>query len=171
MRARMADSVDPTAIPALFAAKPNGVAPYHDGLYAWPHRQIERFPRVWRITVLGGKAAAPHCRVMDVERFDLTPADVQPYQLERAELGEATMVYCDRDNVHLVVDADPHWQDLEWWLATLDGIAWTPFSIAAWLWANYKVRLDPGKIKAIQNRGMGGYDQSDVFGDPGWAKG
>ena len=168
---RMADSVDPGLIPRLFERNPNGVAAYVDGHYAWPRHQLERFPRMWRITVTGSPAAVPHARVVDCETEDVSPGRVLSYESERAALGETTIAYCSRDTVPLIVEAGNNWPNLHWWIATLDGVAWTPESLAGWIRAKYSVILEPAKIRAIQNMPMGAYDQSAVFGDPGWARG
>jgi hypothetical protein len=164
----MADSVTPWLIPEKFAARPNGVAVYRDGLYAWSSWALRHYPYQWGITVTGDLAMAPHARVIDVEHLDATAADVEPYRIARAALHESTITYCDRSTVPLVIGACPGWQRLGWWIATLDGQPWTPDLMVAWLKSQYAVELDPANIRAIQNMPMGDYDQSLVFGDPGW---
>lgn len=172
-RARMADSTRPALIPDSFRLRPNGVAAYVDGEYAWPLETQDSYPRIWRICVTGALAMAPHARVLDVERFDATPADVEPYREARAARAENCIVYCDRSTVAQVVRACPStWHLLEWWIATLDGGAWTPAAIVRWLDANSgelgPAPIDPARIRAIQNVGMGAYDVSLMFGDPRW---
>jgi hypothetical protein len=164
----MADSVTPWDIPEKFAAPPNGVAVYRDGLYAWPPWALRTYPYQWGITVTGALDMAPHARVIDVEHLDADPADVEPYRIARAARAETTIVYCDRSTVPLVIQACPGWQRLRWWIATLDGEPWTPGLMVGWLKSEYTVTLDPAAIRAIQNMPMGDYDQSLIFGDPGW---
>jgi hypothetical protein len=166
--ARMADSTNPAEIPDLFKLKPNGAAAYIDGKrYAWPGSAIHDFPRVWCVSVTGDPRLARNARVIDVERFDATPKDVEPYRAARAAADDHTVVYCSRDTVLGVVEACPAWHELEWWLSTLDGQAWTPSTIVAWIRAELGgLELDPAKIRAIQSYPMGRYDMSRCFGNP-----
>ena len=169
--ARMADSVEPQLIPALYRMRPNGVAAYIDGERAWPRHQLERFPRMWRITVTGSAEAVPHARVIDCETGDATADDVVRYESERAALGETTIAYCSRSTVPLIRDAGNNWPNLHWWIATLDRYPWTAQLLTQWIMETYGVALEPAKIRACQNFPMGSYDESTLFGNPGWARG
>lgn len=167
LQARMADSVEPSAIPRLYAVAPNGVAAYADGSYVWSPARY-RFPRHWSICVTGNLAMAPHARVLDVERFDATPEDVEPYQLRRRELGHTTTVYCSRSTVPEIVKVNPLWRNLLWWIATLDDHFWTPSQLVANIHENYGAVIDPNMIHAIQWAGRGSYDESSIWGNPNW---
>jgi hypothetical protein len=165
----MADSTDPWEIPRTFAQRPNGAAPYYDGDYAWAQASVRIFPHVWRISVTGALSSAPHARVLDVERGDAGPADVDPYQGARAARGEQTTVYCNRSTFPAVVAAAPRWDQLLWWIATLDGNpAWTAATMRAWLLETYGQAPAEGSIRAIQIYRRAGYDESRIFGDPQW---
>jgi hypothetical protein len=166
--ARMADSTSPDDIPDKFALRPNGVLAYCDGLYAWTPEQLDRFPRCWRITVIGDPANAVHARAMDVERFDCTPQDVPPYRDARASRGMSTYVYCDRSTVPAVLDACGNEDHLRWIIATLDYQPWTPVSVANSIRAETGVTIDAARIAAIQIYPFPDYDGSLVFGPPEW---
>jgi len=166
----MADSVNPHTIPEKFKRNPNGVAGYVDGpLSAWTPHEFRSFPRVWRITVTGSLAVAARARVIDVETYDATPADVPAYREERHALtGEPTVVYCDRSTVPLVIAADAQHLELEWWIAVLGGKFWTIAQLNDWLQANYQLQLPPDKVRGIQDLDTGPYDVSQIFGSPSW---
>lgn len=166
----MADSVEPDYIPRLYALRPNGVAAYADGKYAWDPDVGRLFPNHWRICVTGDLAMAEHARVLDVEKFDATPADVKPYQLARFKHGFDTIVYCSRDTVRLVADANDEWTELEWWIATLDDNYWNPDSLTNYIRSIGGPLLMPAKIRAIQWAGRGNYDESSVWGNPHWSE-
>lgn len=167
---RMADSTRPELIPDKFALRPNGVLVYVDGAYKWPASQIARFTRHWRITTTGAVDMAPHARVIDVERFDATPADVAPYQRTRAGHGDRTVVYCDRSTVPAVVEATEEWPKLLWMISTLDGRNWNPQTLAVDISQNEGVYLDARLIHAIQNIPGEAFDTSLMFEDSEWAK-
>ena len=167
---RMADSTRPELIPDKFALRPNGVLVYVDGAYRWPETQVRRFPRHWRITTTGNPLMAEHARVIDVERFDATPADVEPYQNARDRIGDRTVVYCDRSTIPAVVQANNEWPHLLWMIATLDGRNWNPQSLAADISLNERIYLDARLIHAIQNIPGENFDTSLMFGDSEWAK-
>ena len=169
----MADSTRPLEIPDLYKLKPNGVLAYVDGAYAWPSSIVKTFPRVWRISVTAELQWAAHARELDVERYDATPQDVEPFRAERERLtGRPTIVYCNRSTVPAVVAACHDWELLLWHIATLDGWPWTPQALVTDLESNWRVRLDPRAIAAIQNLPMGRYDSSRVFlADPMWSPG
>jgi hypothetical protein len=169
LQARMADSVQPHLIPGLYAHDPNGVAAYEDGRYAW-NPVVRGFPNHWRICVTGDPAVAPRARVIDVEKFDATPADVAAYQTVRARLGENTVVYCSRSTVPEVVRVNVGYPSLHWWIATLEDKWYTPTDLAAYLQRVWSVDINPNRIVAIQWAGRGSYDESSIWGDPHWTK-
>lgn len=166
--ALMADSTRPQDIPDRFALRPNGVLIYNDGPYKWPEDQVRRFPRCWRITAEGDPANARYAREIDVERFDITPAHAPPYVAARAEYSLFTNIYCNRSTVAAVLAAKPDMAWVRWHIATLDGMDWTPTGLALDLKNMYGVDIDPDTILAIQNLPLGTWDQSGVFGNPGW---
>lgn len=165
---RMADSTRPTQIPAKFRQKPNGVALYADGEYKAPSGLLATFPRVIQITVTGVPGAARYARVIDVERGDATPADVPGFADEREQLGREAWVYCDRSTVPAVLKALESRPEPLWWIATLDGIYWTPEALAADISHHYGVTISPSRIRAIQIADRDSYDLSLVYGDVHW---
>jgi hypothetical protein len=165
---RMADSTRPELIPDKYALRPNGVLVYADGPYKWPSTQIRRFPRRWSITVTGDPEMCREARCIDVERFDATPADIYGYAEARGKNGDSTVVYCDRATVPQVVAAYPGWRNLLWFIATLDGVAWNPATLASDIRDNEGVDIEPADIRAIQNVEAGNYDSSLIFGNPYW---
>lgn len=167
LQPRMADSVEPSLIPRLYAAEPNGVAAYYDGKYAW-NPVLRGFPQHWRICVTGNPNLAPHARVLDVERFDATPADVKAYQAVRAAMGENTVVYCSRSTVPDIVSANSNWRSLLWWIATLEDRWYTPTDIVREIDSDYDIQLSVTSIHAIQWAGRGSYDESSIWGNPHW---
>jgi hypothetical protein len=165
---RMADSTRPELIPDKYALRPNGVLVYVDGDYKWPTTQVHRFPRHWGITTTGAPDSAPHARVIDVERFDATPADVQEYAGARMVHNDRTIVYCSRSTIPLVVSETKAWHRLLWFISTLDGMDWTPEQMVDNVWRLYDVAIEPKMIVAIQNIEGEQYDSSLIFGNPGW---
>lgn len=163
---KMADSVDPAAIPRLFGQKPNGIAAYRDGSYAWPLSEIDRWPAHISITTQGNPAAAHYARCIDVERGDATPEDVPGFIHERIDMGQIdATVYCDRSTVGQVLQIVP---DLShrFWIATLDNIYRTAEQLSTELLRDFGVVLAPSRIWAVQWLHGTGYDQSAVFGRP-----
>jgi hypothetical protein len=160
----MADSVDPAAIPRKFAQKPNAVAAYRDGQWAWPVAEIDRWPAHIGITVLGQPAAANYARVIDVEHGDATVEEIPGFIGERTDLGHPDgTVYCARSTVGQALQVMPE-VSYRFWIATLDGIYRTPEQLVAELLTDYGVRLAPSRVWAIQWLPMHSYDQSTVFG-------
>jgi hypothetical protein len=163
----MADSTRPTQIPLKFRQKPNGVALYADGEYKAPAGVLATFPRVIQITVLGD-AAARYARVIDVERGDARPADVPGFLDARKELGREGWVYCDRSTVLSVQEALEGRPEPLWWIATLDGVYWTPEAVAADIAHHYGAHITPARIRAIQIADRDSYDLSLIYGEINW---
>lgn len=166
--ALMADSVEPASIPNRFARRPNGVLIYNDGPHKWPEDQVRRFKSCWRITVEGDPAHAVNAREMDVETYDITPDAIPAYRDARWAHQMGTIVYCNRSTIPAVWDAVGSWAHLHLHVATLDGVNWNPQSLSQNIWQNYHVDVPPYLIIAIQNMPMGSFDQSSIFGRPGW---
>jgi hypothetical protein len=169
LQAYMADAIDPYDIPNRFRRNPNGVLVYRDGPYDWSEEAVSDFPNHWGITVTGNPALAHDARVIDVERYDATPADVPAFAAARAQLGAATIVYCSRDTVPLVTEADSDWSRLEWFIATLDDVAWTAAGLSQWIMDDSGVYVSPAKIRACQNVPGDNYDRSLIYGAAHWA--
>jgi hypothetical protein len=168
VKGRMADSTRPELIPDKYALRPNGVLVYVDGDYKWPTTQVHRFPRHWGITTTGALDSAPHARVIDVERFDATPADVPEYAGARMVHNDLTIVYCSRSTIPLVIGETDAWYQLLWFISTLDGLNWTPQAMTDNISGLYGVHIDSSMIVAIQNIEGEQYDSSLMFGNPGW---
>jgi hypothetical protein len=172
MVTRMADSVSPWLIPEAYRQYPSGVAGYADGLYAWSGLQAAHWPRKIWITVTG---ASPHARCIDVERGDAAPAGVPAFYRARKAISEhaEVMVYCDRSAVPQVAaamrDDGLDYDELLWWIATLDGQPWTAPLLSSAIAEDYGVTIHPDDIWACQWNPMGSYDESFVFAaDPRW---
>lgn len=179
----MADSVEPGLIPEAFAAYANrGVAPYANGRYAWPRRELARFPRhVQGIDVNG--QAPELADVADSERFDMTPAQWPAWRAARVaavKAGKArgwAKVYCSIDpgggyGVKPIVEATKAAGQepvTHWW------IAWyvyphipTAAEVAAEILRLTGEIVDPDTIWACQYGSLGAYDVSVVYQAPEW---
>lgn len=163
---RMADSVAPWEIPARFRQKPNGIAAYIDGQYAWPRSYLRAFPRHVTISVTGIPGAAAYARIQDVEHEDATDADAPLFLETRARLGhDDGEIYCDRSTVPGVLAAcEGRVPEPWWWIATLDNHPWTPAELAADILAVEHVQISKERILAVQCYPGGAYDQSLCYG-------
>lgn len=118
------------------------------------------------------------CSILDGRPdFALTPAQVRGFVRGRKGRNQDAILYSDREMVveyqRILLDDDhgdlASYERLYWWIATLDGIDWTPRDLAADLAANYHATLDPGRIWGNQNNqlpelGAGALvDQSELF--------
>ena len=189
MSSLMADSVTPHAIPESFRAHRNrGVAPYANGHYEWSHREIRSFPRhLAGIDVDGSDPESAD--VLDVERFDATPAQWPEWRRDRDKAVKDGLakgwpkVYTsiapgDGYGVAAIVaatEAASHRQVERWWIAwyTPGGFQPTQQQIADEIKALTGLEIPVGTIWACQYRpdvpGNGGsYDLSVVYGDPEW---
>lgn len=112
------DSVDPAGIPA----HPGGVFAYGDGHFAWPGSAIARYRAagvpVRIIDVNGSMPRIAH--VLDVERFDATPAQAHQWITERHAAGKTAMIYANLATVPAVIEAC-HGKSYHIWLARWDG--------------------------------------------------
>lgn len=165
----MADSITPLIIPRKYAEKPNGVAAYIDGKYAWTPAELAAYPSQWHISTTGAPSLALKARVLDVERYDATPEDVAPYQAVREGKGGRTTVYCSRDTVPLVVQSDPHWEDLLWWIAILENRYFTQAEVQKSILDLTGVTLGLSSIVAAQLYDYGDYDRSINYINPRWS--
>jgi hypothetical protein len=114
----MFDSVNPAAIPADASL----VAGYVDGaVSAWPASAWDRFPEAEkvRINVTGDPSHGGD--VLDVERFDATPAHAPGWFDARTAAGaKGLTIYCNRSTLP-AVDAAMGNRSHFRWVATLDG--------------------------------------------------
>jgi hypothetical protein len=114
----MVDSATPEKIPH---GPYRAAAVYVNGRYAWPQSQIARFADVIRISVLPDPSWAAHARVLDVERFDATPADAVAFIRERRRLGfDDATIYCSKAVV-AAVQVACHGLRFRLWIADWDG--------------------------------------------------
>lgn len=167
---RMADSVEPANIPAVYEAWPNGVAIYANGRYAWSTAALARFPRFIAISVTGVPATASFARVLDVEKGDATPSDV-PHFLDarRKKFGKHSgMIYASRSLLPAIMEALDGRPEPDWWIPTLDNHPWTPAELAADISRHWGVSLTQGKIRAIQWQDAHTFDGSSVWGQMHW---
>jgi hypothetical protein len=112
------DAVDPAGIPG----RPGGVFAYGNGQYAWPSGAIS-FYRVARIPVrlIDVNASDPGgCDVLDVERFDATPAQAHGWITARHAAGKTATIYANLATVPAVLEAC-HGKSYHLWLARWDG--------------------------------------------------
>jgi hypothetical protein len=163
---QFADSVSPQLIPA---SEFTHVAAYADGHYTWLAAELRRFPAHIQIAVEPGQPwQASEARVLDVERFDATPADVLPFINRRHQLGhnDAT-IYCSLSVVPSVIAAIGR--------STLPWRLW-----AAWWWRKdvppsrdqvllelfrlTGVALAPSRLWACQWRNGADWDTSVLYG-------
>jgi hypothetical protein len=132
-----------------------GVFAYMNGNYAWPLRQLKRYAMASKfICGIDVNGTSPgSCRVLDVERFDATPAMAALWvPLRNSIAGDAT-VYCSRDSVAAVVSAIG--PGIEYWLWTAD---WTGQPHIA------DLGLIPGvRQAAVQYKNTPGYDLTAVY--------
>jgi len=114
----MFDSVDPTQIPAHAEL----VAGYIDGPKSqWPDAAWTMFPKaeLVRINVTGDPSHGGD--VLDVERFDASPADAPVWFDARTKAGAGGLtIYCNRDTLPAVHEAMGKRSYFRW-IATLDG--------------------------------------------------
>ncbi|MGO9502558.1 MAG: hypothetical protein ACLPUO_13495 [Streptosporangiaceae bacterium] len=115
---KMVDAATPQDIPdGMFTA----AAPYINGKFAWPQDQIDRFPKIIRISVLPDPGQAAFARVLDVERFDAAPSDAPAFIRERHKLGfDNPTIYCSKDTVP-AVRAACHGLKYRFWIASWTG--------------------------------------------------
>jgi hypothetical protein len=127
------------------------------------------------ITVTGNGRT---CSILDGRPDNpLTAAQVRGFVRDRRGAQEDAIIYCPRSWVaeyQRILFDDGHGQlgaygRLWWWIATLDGIDWTPENLAADIAANWDATIQPGRIWAVQNNqlpaiGPGALvDQSQLF--------
>lgn len=125
--ALMFDGITPAGLPTHAPA----VGGYVNGHYAWKPADWARFPRSAkvRIDVLG--TAPTLASVVDVERFDITPANAPRFITVRDAFrpGTAT-VYCNRATLPEVLAATAPAQLAFWlWLAEWTGIPAAPLAL------------------------------------------
>jgi hypothetical protein len=167
---RMADSTQPWLIPDAFSQRPNGVAGYPSGDFAWSAHWWDHFPRHVGITTLGATDARV-ARWIDVERGAATPAEAETFLNDREAYSSDGGVYCSRSSVPAVLEATGRESDHWWWIATLDNHHWTPAELAADIARLEGVTIRPERILAIQWRPAGHYDESSLWAPVSWTGG
>jgi hypothetical protein len=147
------DATNPANIPDTAMA----ILPYADGLFAWPRKQVRRFPIARRrfITVTGNAEIAS---IFDIETGDGLPEDAPDFIEWRHDLFPHSVpgaIYCNRSTLPAVQHACRGLEFLVW-LATLDGTV--PTSVGG-----------GGRLVAVQDKGGpdAPYDRSVVL-DPSW---
>lgn len=153
----MRDSIDPTLIPPSTPI----VAGYGDGRYEWTSAGWALFPNAIPLVIVVSAVDAGD--VLDVERFDATPADV-PGWIDRFQRprrrrptiysarGTDALGRVDYSVIRAILQAAAG-RPFDWWAATLDGTA--DFTEA------------PIQPVAVQVRDVGAYDESIIL-DPSW---
>ena len=167
-----ADSTDPITIPSTFTH----VAAYANGRYGWSTAQIEAFPAHVEIGIYTGHPEqAKVARVLDVERFDATPADFPPFVQERTRLGHGdataytSILGDDGFGIDAVITAleDAHVSD-PWrlWIAWWWGRPFPPTAseVTAEVRALTGIVLPPGRLWACQWQNGTNYDTSVLYG-------
>lgn len=157
---------------AIHAQAPGApVACYINGEFAWSPAQEHLFGRKIRISVMAGQPdAARYARVLDVERFDAGPADVDPFLQVRDTIKPNGTVYCSLARVPAVVDA-LRGRRPRWWLAWYWGRpgAPSPGQVLAELEQTTGVQL-PGDLWACQYVSQTHWDKSAVYGAQDWSR-
>lgn len=165
----MGDSVNPAAIPLRTAAA------YINGEYAWSRAEESRFGRLVRISVEPGLPdAAAQARVLDVERYAATSADIVPFVQARAALGhhDAT-IYASAWTISQldqeVIDAVPRWWVAWWWgrpgFPSRDGVAGEVGRLSS----GARV-VELNRVWGCQYRPEGSWDRSVVYGPNDFAR-
>ena len=167
-----ADSVTPQLInPAEFSH----VAAYANGRFAWSPAQVRRFPRHIMIGVLpGAPVQAQVARCLDMERFDATASDFEPFCQERFDAGhEDALGYTSIlgsspvEGVAAVVAA-MHESPLPWalWVAWWWGRPFPPTAaeVLAEIKALTGIVLPVGRLAACQWRNAPALDTSVWYG-------
>ena len=156
----MYDSVNPAAIPGRTAAA------YVNGEFAWSRAEEARFGALVRISVMPGMPeAAKAARVLDVERYDATVADIGPFVKARSDLGhhDAT-IYMSLSALADLANSDPElvasvprWWVAWWWgrpgFPRLDEVA-----------GQLQDRVPADRIWACQYRNTAEWDESVIYG-------
>ena len=157
----MYDSVNPAAIPGRTAAA------YVNGEFAWSRSEEARFGALVRISVMPGMPeAAKAARVLDVERYDATVDDIEPFVKARQALGhrDAT-IYIGLNALLQFAEANPaialnlvdrYW--VAWWwgrpgFPRLDEVA-----------AQLQDRVPADRIWACQFQHTADWDESVIYG-------
>src|SRR5215467_10288439 len=119
----MRDSVDPFAIPTDCDV----VAGYGDGLYKWSDAGWNRFTCPKLVIAV---TALDKGDVLDVERYNATPADV-PGWIDRWVGGRwrLPVIYSSR-SVKPQIDTAAAGRKYDWWCSTLDGTQNVPGAVA-----------------------------------------
>lgn len=161
-----ADSVSPALIPGSFTH----VAGYATGRYAWAAEEIKMFERHLLIGVLPNyPGQAQMARVLDVERYDATPADFPAFAQTREAkgFGDAT-VYCSLVNVAAVVKEMQPYRNVPWrlWAAWWVGADVMPTASAVLneLDDGFGVQLTPSRLWACQFATNADNDTSVLYG-------
>lgn len=152
------DAANPSMIPqgATHAAL------YYDGIYgaagkgaAWRFAHRRWITDNWDYV---------HCGIVDYEPGN--PSFSNPHALPvfvdgRNSMKKPHRVYCDRANA---ASALKQLNDREtlWWIATLDGLDWTPETLSENLRAHWNADIPADHIWGIQNMGDGTYDRSNL---------
>lgn len=164
MNLPMYDSIRPASLPRNKPA-----ALYINGDYSCPRSLEQEFGRVVRISVEPGQPeAARFARILDVERWDATPADVPEFVHFREALGhhDAT-IYASAASVGTVLRAcGPAYQPPRWWVAWWWNrpVAPTREQVAAEVHQASGADIDPATIWACQYASYSTYDLSVVYG-------
>ena len=168
-----ADSTNPAAIPSAFTH----VAAYPNGDFAWPETQLARFPYHVEIGVFSGQPQqAQIARVLDVERFDATPADFPPFVLARRQLGheDATayssilgdegfgiaQIVAELGAAGILLSSVRLW--VAWWWGR--PFPPTAAEVVAEVKALTGITLPPGVLWACQWQNGANYDSSVLYG-------
>jgi hypothetical protein len=135
-----------------------GVIAYANGRYAWPAEQIRRFTtagkHLYRYDIDG--SGPDLASVLDVERYDATPAMAAQWVPERNRLHNDAGCYTSFDNVPELVDALGHENA---WLIVADWIG-HPFVPV--------LKLPPNiKFAGVQYANLPGWDLLAVY-SAGW---
>lgn len=165
----MGDSTNPAGIPTSVRY----AAAYRNGLYQWSDADIRRFSGTVEIAVYSGQPEqAEIARVLDVERYDASPADAGPFVASRQSLGhhDAT-IYMSLDSISAVVDSlqadDAVWHGSwrlwpAWW--TLQERPPTTAQLVAAIRTVSGVTVPAQRLWACQWQSNPTWDRSIVYG-------
>lgn len=141
----------------LIPASAQVVAGYGNGHYKWPNAAWARWPGRIHIVIDTNGSDPVHCHVLDVERYDATPAQCPAWIKARIPHGRAC-IYTSRSSLDAVSKACKGFKGIDVWVADWDGMP-------------HEVEVPANMhLVAVQYQSTASYDLSAVY-DAQWPLG
>lgn len=149
------DSINPGSIPL---GNGDGVMAYANGKYAWPPAAAQQFIR-WgkQVVHIDVDGSAPHAAsILDVERYDATPAIAADWIQQRNMYRQDATIYIERaalDALFAVTDGLPYW-----------------LIVADWTGSPHEITMPLPKgvrMAGTQFASLGIFDSTAIYAD-GW---